>query len=402
MSSSSQRDTKGRVEDAALLTGHGRYLADLRMERMAEAIFLRSPHGSARIRSVDSGVARRAPGVLAVLTAAEMAGAKLGNISRPTPQKGRGGTPLIVPHRPALAHDFVRHVGDPVALVAAETTAQAMDAAELIAIDYEPLPAVTDVREAVKPESSQLWPEAPENIALDFVAPAGDERSLARELDAIFASAPHVARVSMVSQRVVVASMEPRGAVADYDEASDTTTLYVGSQGVSSLREHLSDILSLPCERLRVVTDDVGGGFGMKSSAYPEYVALLVAARRLRRPVRWLSTRSEAFLSDNQGRDTVTEMALALDDEGRFLALRVDALANLGAYHGETAPSSRHRISRAACPASIISPASPCACAASSPTRFRSAPIAAQAGRRQIMCWSAWWTRPRGSRASTG
>jgi len=334
MSPSSLRESKGRVEDAALLTGRGRYLADLRRERMAAAIFVRSPHGSARIGSVDSGAARDAPGVLAVLTDAEMAAVRLGNISRPIPQKGRGGTPLIVPNRPALAHDLVRHVGDPVALVVAETTAQAMDAAELVAIDYEPLPAVTDAREAVKPEAPQLWPEASGNIALDFVAPAGDERALARELDAIFAEAAHLAKVSLVSQRVVVASLEPRGALADYDEATDTTTLYVGSQGVTGLRDHLSEVMGLPRERLRVVTEDVGGGFGMKSSAYPEYVALLVAARQLRRPVRWLSTRSEAFLTDNQGRDTVTEMALALDKEGRFLGLRVDGLANIGAYHG--------------------------------------------------------------------
>jgi len=334
MSPSSQRESEGRVEDAALLTGRGRYLADLRRERMGVAVFVRSPHGSARIGSVDSGAARDAPGVLVVLTGAEMAAARLGNISRPIPQKGRGGAPLIVPHRPALAHDLVRHVGDPVALVVAETAAQAMDAAELVAIDYEPLPAVTGAREAVKPTAPQLWPEAPGNIALDFVAPAGDEQALARELDAIFADAAHLARVSLVSQRVVVASLEPRGALADYDEATDTTTLYVGSQGVTGLRDHLSEILGLPREGLRVVTEDVGGGFGMKSSAYPEYVALLVAARQLRCPVRWLSTRSEAFLTDTQGRDTVTEMALALDEEGRFLGLRVDGLANIGAYHG--------------------------------------------------------------------
>ena len=334
MSPSSQRESEGRVEDAALLTGRGRYLADLRRERMGVAVFVRSPHGSARIGSVDSGAARDAPGVLAVLTDAEMAAVRLGNISRPIPQKGRGGAPLIVPHRPALAHDLVRHVGDPVALVVAETAAQAMDAAELVAIDYEPLPAVTGAREAVKPTAPQLWPEAPGNIALDFVAPAGDEQALARELDAIFADAAHLARVSLVSQRVVVASLEPRGALADYDEATDTTTLYVGSQGVTGLRDHLSEILGLPREGLRVVTEDVGGGFGMKSSAYPEYVALLVAARQLRCPVRWLSTRSEAFLTDTQGRDTVTEMALALDEEGRFLGLRVDGLANIGAYHG--------------------------------------------------------------------
>jgi carbon-monoxide dehydrogenase large subunit len=301
---------------------------------MAAAVFVRSPHGCARIRSIESEAARRTPGVLAVLTGTDISAAKLGNISRPIPQKGRGGASMIVPHRPALARDLVRHVGDPVALVVAETVAQATDAAELVEVDYEPLPAVTDARDAVKPDAPQLWPEAPGNIALDFGAPGGDEHALARELDAIFASASHVARVSLVSQRIVVASLEPRGALADYDTETDGTTLYVGSQGVTSLREHLSQIMGIPRDRLRVVTDDVGGGFGMKSPVYPEYVAILVAARRLRRPVRWVSTRSEAFLSDTQGRDTVTEMALALDKEGGFLGLRVDGIANIGAYHG--------------------------------------------------------------------
>ena len=334
MAASTEREPKGRVEDAALLTGRGRYLADVHLARMAAAVFVRSPHGHARIRSISGEVARRAPGVLALLTGADADIAKLGNISRPIPQKSRDGTPLVVPHRPALTRDIVRHVGDAVALVVAETPAQAMDAAELVEVDYEPLPAVTDAREAVKPGAPQLWPEAPGNVALDFVAPGGDEATLARELDAIFARAAHVARVSLVSQRVVVASLEPRGALADYDAGADMTTLYVGSQGVTGLRENLSQITGIPRDRLRVVTDDVGGGFGMKSSAYPEYAALVIAARRVKRPVRWLSTRSEAFLSDNQGRDTVTEMALALDREGRFLGLRVDGLANIGAYHG--------------------------------------------------------------------
>jgi carbon-monoxide dehydrogenase large subunit len=334
MSASPQRAPQGRVEDVELLTGRGRYLPDLRMERMAAGVFVRSPHGAARIRSIDTTSARGAPGVVAVLTGADAELQKLGNISRPIPQTGRAGAPLIVPQRPVLARELVRHVGDPVALVVAETLAQATDAAELVVVDYEALPAVTDVREAVTPEAPQLWPEAPGNVALDFVAPAGNEPALARELDAIFAGAAHVARVSMVSQRVVVASLEPRGALADYDAAGDMTTLYVGSQGVTSLREHLSQMMAISRERLRVVTDDVGGGFGMKSSVYPEYVALLVAARQLRRPIRWVSTRSEAFLSDNQGRDTVTEMSLALDKEGRFQALRVDGLANMGAYHG--------------------------------------------------------------------
>jgi carbon-monoxide dehydrogenase large subunit len=241
---------------------------------------------------------------------------------------------LVAPARPSLAHTQVLHVGDPVALVVAETMAQALDAAELVAVDYEELPAVTDAREAVKAGAPRVWPEASGNIALDWEAPADDQQVNAREIDAIFARATQVARVSLVNQRVVVASMEPRAALAEYDAASDLLTLHVGSQGVSSLRDNLAGIMGVDRERVRVITGDVGGGFGMKSPAYPEYLAILVAARRLRRPVRWLSTRAEAFLSDNQARDTLMDMELALDGDGKFLALRVDGLANLGAYHG--------------------------------------------------------------------
>ena len=324
----------GRVEDAELLTGQGRYVGDLRIPGISVAAFVRSPHANARIRSVDVEAARRAPGVLAVLTGADLEAAGIGNVSRPPPMKGRGGGTLVIPTRPSLARSQVRHVGDPVVLVVAETQAQALDAAELIVVDYEELPAVTDAREALKSGAPQVWPEAAGNLALDWEAPADDQHTNAREIDAIFASAAHVARVSLVNQRVVVASMEPRAALADYDAASDLLTLHVGSQGVTSLRENLAGILGVARERLRVVTGDVGGGFGMKSPVYPEYPAILIAARQLRRPVRWLSTRAEAFLTDTQARDTLMDMELALDGEGRFLALRVDGLANLGAYHG--------------------------------------------------------------------
>ncbi|HKF73169.1 MAG TPA: xanthine dehydrogenase family protein molybdopterin-binding subunit [Stellaceae bacterium] len=324
----------GRVEDAALLMGQGRYVGDIRLPRLSVATFVRSPHASARIRSVDVEAARRAPGVLALLTSADMEAAGIRNISRPPPQKGRGGAALVGPARPALAGTHVRHVGDPVALVVAESQAQALDAAELVSVDYEELPAVVDARAAVKPGAPQVWPEASGNLALDWVAPADDQQTNAREIEAIFSKAAHVARVSLVNQRVVVASMEPRATLAEYDPDADLLTLHVGSQGVTPLRENLAGILGLTRERVRVVTGDVGGGFGMKSPAYPEYLAILVAARLLRRPVRWLPSRAEAFLSDNQARDTHMDMELALDGGGCFLALRVDGLANLGAYHG--------------------------------------------------------------------
>ena len=330
MSTSPQHSRMGRVEDGELLTGRGNYLADLRLSRMATACFVRSAHAHAAIRSIRVEAARAAPGVLAVLTAADMAG--IGNISRTIPQKGRDGAPLTAPMRPALAGERVRHSGEAVALVVAETLVAALDAAELVEVDYEPLACVIDVREAVAASAPQLWPAAPGNVALDWVAPVGDEAALAREIEAQFAAAAKVARISVVNQRIVVASMEPRGIAAEFNAADDSMTLHVGSQGVTGLRDQMALILNLPKERLRVVTGDVGGGFGMKSGPFPEYAAVAVAARKLGRPVRWLSTRSEAFLTDNQARDTVTEMSLALDREGKFLALKVEVLANMGAY----------------------------------------------------------------------
>jgi len=321
---------RGRIEDAALLRGDGRFAADARQEGEVTAWFVRSPHAFARIRGIDAQAAQRAPGVLAVLTAADMKAAGVGSIARPVPQQARDGTPLRSPHRPALAGDRVRHVGEPVALVVAATRAAAQDAAELVEVDYEDIAPVVELRDAVAAAAPLVHREAPGNIALAWAL--GDEPDNLREIDGAMRAAAHVARVSLVNQRIVVASLEPRGATADYDAAGDSYELRCGSQSVMTLREQLVGILGIGRDKLRVVTEDVGGGFGMKSPAYPEYAALLVAAKRLQRPVHWMSTRSEAFLSDQQARDTVTDAELALDGEGRFLALRVKALASMGAY----------------------------------------------------------------------
>jgi aerobic carbon-monoxide dehydrogenase large subunit len=319
---------RGRVEDDALLRGRGRFAADVGEPNQAYACFVRSPHAFARIRAVDAGEAQRAPGVLAVLTAADMAG--VGNISRPAPQKGRDGTPLKVPNRPALAGERVLHAGEPVALVVAETSAAAQDAAELVDVAYDELAPAIDLRAAVAAGAPQVHPQAPGNVAIDFAL--GGEPATLRAIDEAFRGAAHVARVSLVNQRLVVASMEPRGATAAYHSASDSYVLRCGSQGVTMLRDQLVGVLGLERERLRVVTDDVGGGFGMKAPAYPEYAALLLAAKRVGRPVHWMSTRSEAFVTDLQARDTITDVELALDVEGRFLALRASVLAAMGAY----------------------------------------------------------------------
>jgi aerobic carbon-monoxide dehydrogenase large subunit len=319
---------RGRVEDEALLRGRGRFADDVRHAGQTYACFVRSPHAFARVRTVDTGEARRAPGVLAVLTAADTVG--VGSISRPAPQKGRDGAALKVPHRPALAGERVLHAGEPVALVVAETAAAAQDAAELVDVTYDELTPAIDLRAAAADGAPQVHPEAPGNVAIDFVL--GGEPETLRAVDEAFRNARHMARVSLVNQRLVVASMEPRGATATYDAASNSYLLRCGSQGVTMLLDQLVGVLGLERERLRVVTDDVGGAFGMKAPAYPEYAALLMAAKQVERPVHWMSTRSEAFVTDQQARDTVTDMELALDAEGRFLALRTNVLAAMGAY----------------------------------------------------------------------
>jgi carbon-monoxide dehydrogenase large subunit len=323
-----------RVEDDYLVRGAGHFAADVIEPGQAYAVFVRSPHACARIRSLDIEAARSSPGVLAVLTGADMEAAGVGNVGRHPPLPGRGGTKLVMPNRPALARDRVMHVGDPVAMVVAETALAAQDGAELVSVNYDAQKPAIDVRDAILPEAPQLWAEAPGNVAVDWPGPADDPKVNTREVDRIIASAKHVARVEVRNQRLVVASMEPRGVTASYDAANDRTTLRACSQSAGGLRDNVLGIMNWPNERLRVITEDVGGAFGLKTSAYPEYLAVIVGARVTGRPVHWMSTRSEAFLSDGQARDTVTEVALALDERGRFLALRVRHLANMGAYIG--------------------------------------------------------------------
>jgi len=323
-----------RVEDDALVRGAGHFVADRAEPNQAFGWFVRSPHAFARIGAIDVGRARRAPGVLAVLTAADMAEAGVGNVGRHPPLVGRGGKKLIIPHRPALAGERVMHVGEPVVMVIAETLMAAQDAAELVQVSYEELQPVIDLLTAARPGVPQLWPEAPDNMAIDWPGLAADPDANARAVDRIIASAAHVARVKVPNQRLIVATMEPRGATASYDAAADFTTLRTCSQSAGSLRDNVLAIMNWPKERLRVITEDVGGAFGLKTGAYPEYLAAMVGARVTGRPVHWMSSRSEAFLSDNQGRDTFTEAELALDAKGRFLALRIRHLANMGAYIG--------------------------------------------------------------------
>ncbi|MCK9907791.1 xanthine dehydrogenase family protein molybdopterin-binding subunit [Microbacteriaceae bacterium K1510] len=332
MTATASRRSKNepRVEDDALVRGTGRFMDDPRLPNQVYGAFVRSPHAHARVLKVDSDAARKAKKVLAVLTAADMKAAGFTTVSRHPPVPGRSGTKMALPFRPSLAGDKVLHVGEPVALVVAETAAAAQDAVDLVTVDYEELPAVVDLATAMKAET-QLHADVPGNLVVDWPGTLGDGGQQSEVAD-IIAKAPHVAKVRVTNQRMVVASMETRGATGTYDKASDSYTLYACSQGADALRAQVAPALGLPNDKVRVITEDVGGAFGMKTPVYPEYPALLVAARQLGRPVHWQATRSEAFVTDTQARDTITEAELALDESGKFLALRVRHLCNQGAY----------------------------------------------------------------------
>ena len=321
----------GRIEDAALLKGQGRYHDDVKPAGALAGVFVRSPHAHARIVSIDTTEAASMPGVKAVIPGKSLDGAGLGTATAAVPLPGRTGQLPVTPYRPALASERVMHVGEAVALVVAESEIEAQDAAEKVVVEYETLEAAIDTRKAAS-GSPQLWPNAPGNVALDWTAPADPTGERRKANEAAFKAAAHVVRLSFTNQRIAVASMEPRGATASYDAASDSYTLRAGTQGVAGIRHQVGMAMKIADARLRVLTDDVGGGFGMKASGYPEYPALLHAARLVGRPVHWMSTRSEAFVSDNQARDQLWDVELALDRAGKFLALRIGCIANMGAY----------------------------------------------------------------------
>ena len=316
-----------RLEDPRLVQGLGRYSDDVTLPRQAYAVVVRSPHAHARIASIDPAAARRAPGVLAVLTGADLAADGVGHLPSDAARKRRDGAPAFPTPRPALARDRVRHVGDPVALVVATSPEAAADAAELVAVGYAPLPAVTGAARATTAGAPAVWDEAPDNVA--FVWEAGSRDAVTRA----FAQAAHVTRLDFVVTRVVAAPLEPRAAVGEFDRRSGRYTLHTGIQGPHGLRALLAEqIFRVPHGQVRVVTGEVGGSFGMRSGIYPELVLVLWAAKRLGRPVKWTSSRREGFLSDEHGRDNVTSAELALDAGGRFLGLRVVLKVDIGAY----------------------------------------------------------------------
>ncbi|MFL5043029.1 MAG: xanthine dehydrogenase family protein molybdopterin-binding subunit, partial [Xanthobacteraceae bacterium] len=321
-----------RTEDPMLVRGEGRYTDDINLPDQAYAVMVRSQHAHGIIRNIDATEARAMPGVLAVVTGADLAAAGYGGLKCFPPLKNRDGTPMKKPPRPALPTDRVRFVGDPVACVVAASVAQAKDAAEAVVVDIDPLPAVTKASDAAKPGAPQLYDDVPGNVALDFQY--GDPQAVT---DA-FAKAAHVTRLDLVNNRLVVSAMEPRAAVAAYDAGSERFTLHVGSQGTFGMKGQLVEILGVPADKVRVLTGNVGGSFGMKAAPYPEYICLLHAARTLGRPVKWTDERSGSFVSDSHGRDHERTAELALDADGRFLALRLSGYGNVGAYLGFVAP----------------------------------------------------------------
>ncbi len=323
-----------RTEDDRFIIGKGKYGDDVNVPDQAYACFVRSPHAHARILNISVRTAASAPGVIAVLTGKDMASAGLGSMPCIAVLAGRNGGPgNVTPHRAALCTEIVRHAGDPVAMVIANTWRQARDASDLVEVEYEELPAVTDAVAALAPGAPQIWPEAPGNLVVDWELGNRDAT------DAAFARAHHVTKLRLVNNRLVANPMEPRMVIAEYDPLADQYTVHTATQGVFRWRGLAAEsVFHIPESKMRVRTYDVGGSFGMKAFLYPEQIAALWAAKRIGRPVKWTADRSESFLSDNQGRDQVNDAEMALDKNAMMLAVRVHTTGNTGAYASVMGP----------------------------------------------------------------
>src|SRR3954469_6614331 len=319
-----------RTEDPTLVQGHGRYTDDLNMAGQAYAAFVRSRNGHGVIKGIDTAAAKAMPGVLAVYTGADLSA--YGTMKCAGPFKNRDGSEMKKPKRYSLMTDKVRFVGDPIAVVVAETLAQAKDAAEAVEVDIETLPSVTQASEAAKPGAPQLYDDVPGNVALDYLY--GEPEKVAEA----FAKAAHVTKLHLVNSRLVVNAMEPRSAIASFDKASGRYTMNIGCQGAFGMKGQLVDILGTTPDKVHVLTGNVGGSFGMKAAVYPEYVPLLHAAKELGVPVKWTADRFESFVSDHHGRDHEFDGELALDEKGKFLAARFKGFGNTGAYLGPVSP----------------------------------------------------------------
>ena len=324
-----------RTEDPRLLRGEGRYAADFLLPQMAHAVFVRSPHAHARIASIDIRAAQQMAGVLGVLTGADWVAEGLGDLPPGYPRTRRNGSPLFQPPRPALVPDRARMVGDPVAMVIAESVAAAKDAAERVLVEYEALRVLIDPTLARSSGAPRLHDDCPDNESFFFTA--GDVKAV----ESAFAKAAHITRLRLRINRVTANTMEPRACVGHYASADGRYTLYGGTQRAWGLRHNLAEnVFKVPEHRVRVVTGDIGGSFGMKTGSYPEYLACLWASARIGRPVKWVCERSEGHLSDSHDRDQVTEAALALDSDGHFLGMRFSNICSVGAYLGAGAPVS--------------------------------------------------------------
>ena len=327
-------DPVRRKEDLRFLTGNGHYTDDLNRPGQLYAVFLRSPHAHAELRGVDTRKAKAAPGVVAIYTGADLAAAGIGGLPCGWGVKNKDGSPMAEPPHPVLATGRVRHVGDPVAVVIAETKAEAEEAADLVEVDYKELPAVSSAEAALKKGAPLLFDAAPGNLCYDWHI--GDEAPVT----AAFAKAAHVTKIDMVNNRLIPNAMEPRAYIGEYDRGTGDYTLYTTSQNPHAIRLLMAAfVLHLPESKLRVVAPDVGGGFGSKIYHYAEEAAVTWAAGKLARPVKWTAERSESFVSDAHGRDHVTHAELALDKDGKFLALKVSTIANLGGYISTFAPA---------------------------------------------------------------
>ncbi|MBM3573682.1 MAG: xanthine dehydrogenase family protein, partial [Alphaproteobacteria bacterium] len=316
-----------RVEDDVLLRGLGRYTNDIVLPHQTHLFVLRSPHAAARMRAIDATAALASPGVLAVLTGADAVRDGLGSMPSHVKRRRPDGRPNFEPPFLVLAVDQARHVGDAVAAVVAETFEQARDAAELIEVDYEELPSVTVTARTASAGAPAVWAEVPDNVCFRFEI--GDKAAV----DAGFARAAHVARLDYVIHRISANPMEPRNAIGVYDRTEDRYTLYAGMQGAHGVRTDLAGaVFRFPETKLRVIAPNCGGAFGMKQGVLREMALVLWAAKRVGRPVRWQSERGEGLLSDHHARDNISTAELALDQDGRFLGLRVKTSANLGAY----------------------------------------------------------------------
>ena len=316
-----------RREDPRLLTGNGRYFDDLKLADQLFAAIVRSPHAHADIRGIDAAEALKIPGVHAVLTGEDYRANGLGSLPSLAPYKKRDGSPMYQPPRPAIAIGRAMHVGYPVAVVVADTLDIARDAAERVAVDYAPRPAVVSARDAFEKDAPQLYDDCPGNEA--YFYQAGDKA----KVDAAFVSAAHVVEQRLVINRVTANPIEPRGVTGVYDTGTGRYTLHCGFQRPWLFRNGIAETtLKIPESQLRLVTGDIGGSYGLRGSVYPEIILTLWAARRVGRPVKWVQTRNEAHISDDDARDNIVDAALALDRDGKFLAVKIRSFGNLGAF----------------------------------------------------------------------